>query len=91
MNIIHDSANNRITAEVNGGNAQLSYRRGPKDVYDIYSVVVPTEARGEGVADKLVRKALDLAKAENAKVIPTCPYVNSWFKRHPEEQSILQR
>ncbi len=91
MEITHDTAHRKFSVPVEGGEGVLLYRRGPQNSYDLYSTVVPPEARGKNVADQLVRKALQAAKDENVKVIPTCPYIAKWFERHPEESSLLLR
>lgn len=89
MDIKHDVANKKFAVQVAGGEAHAFYRRGPMNSYDIYSVVVPVESRGKNIADQLVREAIKAARAENVKIIPTCPYVVKWFERHPEEQVLL--
>jgi len=89
MEIKHDTAGKKFYVNVEGGEANAFYRRGPHNSLDIYSVVVPVPARGKNVADQLVREALKMARAENVKVIPTCPYVARWFDRHPEEKNLL--
>jgi hypothetical protein len=39
---------------------------------------------GRGVGGRLARFALDQARAEGLAVLPFCPFVNDWIKRHPE-------
>ena len=50
---------------------------------------VPPELRGRGLAEKLVRPALDLARAEGRRVVPQCSYVATFIERHPEYQDLL--
>jgi predicted GNAT family acetyltransferase len=38
------------------------------------------------VADALVRAALAYARERDLNVIATCPYVQAWLRRHPEER-----
>lgn len=79
----------KFRAMVDGGEAHILYRRGPENSYNLIETLVPVKSRGKNVADQLVREALQTARAENVKVIATCPYVKRWFEKHPEEQSIL--
>jgi predicted GNAT family acetyltransferase len=90
MEIKNDTNSKKFTSQVEGGEAYIIYRRGPENAYELVSTLVPPPARGHNVADQLVRMALETAKREQVKIIATCPYVRSWFKKHPSEQAILQ-
>lgn len=89
MEIINDVAKSRFLTHVNGVDAQIIYRRGPSGAYDLVHTLVPKEAEGRGVAGELVKFALATAKAEEVKIVATCPYVKKWFEKHPEERAIL--
>lgn len=52
-------------------------------------VGVPQPLEGRGIAGELTRSALDWARAEKYRVIPVCPYVQAWLKRHPEYQDLI--
>lgn len=52
-------------------------------------VVVPKLLEGRGIAGELTQTALDWARAEGYRVIPVCPYVQTWLNRHPEYQDLL--
>lgn len=87
---IENRVNDRFVLPIEGmGEGVLMYRRGKDNSLDLYSTQVPPEARGQNIGDKLVRAALDFARQEGVKVIPTCPYVAHWFKKHPEEAGML--
>jgi uncharacterized protein len=45
---------------------------------------VPTSLEGHGVAAKLAKHALDFARATALDVVPLCPYVADYIKRHPD-------
>ncbi len=45
---------------------------------------VPTELRGRGIAEKLVRAGLEHARGENLRVVPECSYVAAFITRHRE-------
>ena len=51
--------------------------------------LVPPELRGRGVAEKLVRAALDWARQERKRVVPMCSYVAKFIERHPEYRDLL--
>ena len=49
---------------------------------------VPSSLRGRGVAAVLVDAALGFARAHGMKVVPQCSYVDTYFRRHPEQADL---
>ena len=47
--------------------------------------------RGHGVGEKLVRQALEWAREEGLRVIPSCWFVDTVVRRHPEYETLLER
>lgn len=78
----------RFEASVDGHLAFITYRRLPgKIIFDHTEVPAPLE--GKGVAAKLTRTALDFARANHLRVVPLCPYVSSYIRRHSNFQDLL--
>ena len=50
---------------------------------------VPEAMEGKGVAGKLIKTALDTAQAEHYQVVPLCPFVAAYIKRHHEYQGLV--
>jgi predicted GNAT family acetyltransferase len=50
---------------------------------------VPPEWRGRGIAEKLVRPALEWAQLEKRRVVPACSYVAVFIERNPEFKPLL--
>lgn len=50
---------------------------------------VDDSLRGKGVGGKLVRAAVDWARAENAHLMPLCPYAKSVFDKTPDYADVL--
>jgi predicted GNAT family acetyltransferase len=50
---------------------------------------VPHEARGKGIAAKLVDALIADARREGFKIVPQCSYVEAAFRRHPEWADVL--
>lgn len=44
---------------------------------------------GRGVANRLVRFALDDARQRGFRVLAICPYVRAYLERHPEDRDIV--
>lgn len=89
MTITHDAPNRRFTVQLEGGSGELQYEELPGGVIEFHHTWVDPPVRKQGTAAELVRAGVAWARARGAKVEPTCPYVRSWFERHPEEQDLL--
>ncbi|QNF32884.1 N-acetyltransferase [Adhaeribacter swui] len=89
MEVIHDAEDMRFYAAVNGEEAELTYTYPEETVLDLDYTYVPASARNQGLSDHLVRAALDFARAQNYQVIPSCPVVEAFVKRHSEYQDLL--
>lgn len=50
---------------------------------------VPVEDQGQGIGRELVKAALEYARAEKLQVVPTCPFVATYLKQHPEFLEIV--
>lgn len=51
---------------------------------------VPAALRGRGIASRLVRGALEAARAAHLKVVPRCSFVSAYLARHPEFTDLIQ-
>ena len=50
---------------------------------------VNPDLRGQGLAEKLVLKAVDYARENQLKIRPFCSYVSVYIGRHPEVQDVI--
>ena len=50
---------------------------------------VPPPHEGKGLGSALIRFALKSARGRGLKVVPICPFVAAYFKKHAEEQDLL--
>ena len=44
---------------------------------------------GKGVASRLVKTALDDARIQHLAVVPFCPFVASFLRRHPDDNDLV--
>lgn len=61
----------------------LTYRPEGDAIALLHTEVQP-EYGGQGVGGRLVRGALDDLRGRGIRVIPLCPFVSSYIKRHQE-------
>lgn len=87
--VAHNLAAHRFEAQVDGHLAVAEYERDGTRLIMTHTFV-PPELRGRGLAEKLVRPALDFARIEGLTVVPACSYVAAFIQRHAEYQALLQ-
>lgn len=86
--VTHNEAAHRFEANVDGLRALITYRRFPDRIV-LQHTEVPAPFEGHGIAAKLTRAALDFARANGLQVVPLCPYVSSFLRRHREYDDLL--
>ncbi|MDQ8193246.1 GNAT family N-acetyltransferase [Coraliomargarita sp. SDUM461004] len=56
----------------------------------IHHTFVPTELRGQKLAEKLAAAALEFARQSRLKVVPQCSYIEAYIRRnHPQSGQII--
>lgn len=58
--------------------------KGPQRIF--YHTTVSEDYAGQGLAARLVQEALDDTLAAGIAVVPVCPYVKTWLRKHPDYQ-----
>ncbi|OOR90826.1 GNAT family N-acetyltransferase [Moraxella caviae] len=87
--ITHHPERRRFETQIDGHTAYLSYEIVSDDVLDYDHTIVPSELGGRGLGKQLVKHALDYARANGKKVIPTCSFVAAIIDKTPEYQDLL--
>ena len=81
--VVDNVEEGRFEVTVEDATASLTYTRGPA-VLALITTSIPEELGGAGVASRLARYAMDVARAEGLKVDPSCPFMIGWMDRHAE-------
>src|SRR4029077_15931531 len=88
ITVVHNEMAHRFEMEIEGLRALLTYPRFPDRIVLVHTEV-PAPLEGRGLAAKLVRTALDFARANHLRVVPACPYVATFLRKHPEYQDLV--
>jgi predicted GNAT family acetyltransferase len=89
MNIVHDKDQQIFFVIIDGKECYVRYVMSNKDTINFLRTFVPNELRNQGIAAKISKAALDYAKENNLKVIPTCSYIDYFIDRNEEYQELL--
>ncbi|MDE3026041.1 MAG: N-acetyltransferase, partial [Acidobacteriota bacterium] len=65
---------------------EIRYRTLPGALALVHTEVVP---KRRGLGTEIVRGALDDVRARGLKVVPVCPFVAAFIRRHPEYADLV--
>ncbi|MEJ2864784.1 GNAT family N-acetyltransferase [Actinomycetospora flava] len=75
----------RVGGELAGLAAYLD--RGEQRIF--YHTEIADEFAGRGLADVLVAHALTDTRAAGRRIVPVCPYVARWVRKHHDVDDVL--
>jgi predicted GNAT family acetyltransferase len=89
-NVTNNTAAGQFEIRTDAGVALLRYVPSG-DALDLVHTEVPAVMEGQGFGGALAAAALDYARAQHLNVIPTCPFVQTYLKRHKEYADLVQQ
>ena len=90
LEVIKNEKENRFEMNVDDSTAIIVYKEYPGKIALIHTEVPPV-LEGRGVATAIIEKALHYIEQNNLKLIPLCPVVVAYVKRHPEWNRIVDQ
>jgi hypothetical protein len=88
--ITDNVALHRFELKIDRQTAVVVYERAG-DLLRLIHTEVPQSLEGKGVGSKLVSAVLRFAQENNLSVVPLCPFVTQYVKRHPEYSAIVDQ
>ena len=80
----------RFEARVDGTVAGVfAYRERPGNGLVLLHTEVDDAVEGKGVGSRLAAGALDDVRRRGLTVVPLCPFVSAYLKRHPEYADLV--
>ena len=77
----------RVGGELAG---EIRYRIEPGSVVLVHTEIDPS-LEGQGLGAVLVRGALDEIRLRGERIVPSCPFVATYIRRHPEYADLITR
>jgi len=78
----------RFEIEINGHYAFIDYKEMSSKIALIHTEAEP-ELAGTGAAAAIVEKTLHYIEDQGKKLLPFCPFVFAYIKKHPEWKRIV--
>jgi predicted GNAT family acetyltransferase len=79
----------RFEIRVDGRRAGFTEYRRSAGAYAFVHTEIEPEFEGKGLGGALIRAALAQAREEGAAVLPFCPFVQDYIRRHPAELDLV--
>jgi uncharacterized protein len=73
-----------------GDDTAVAYYRLEPGVITFTHTEVPVALWGQGIGSRLVRGALEAARAQGLKVVARCSFVSSYLGKHPEFNDLVR-
>ncbi|GAA4306991.1 GNAT family N-acetyltransferase [Compostibacter hankyongensis] len=86
--LVDNTTGSRFELTVDHYTGFITYRLQGDKIYLLHTEV-PEQLSGKGAGAALVEKTLRYIEAHHLKLIPYCPFVIAYLKRHPEWQRLL--
>ena len=88
MPVRDNTALSRFELDAGGVTAFVTYRVNG-DTITLQHTETPPQARGQGIASRLIEGTLLAVRARGLKVIPRCDFVRAHLTKHPEFGDLL--
>lgn len=88
LEVVHQPDKKRFAILMDDTAAVLEYI--PAKNYLVFThTEVPPSYEGQGLASKLAHAGLEYAQEQSQQIMPLCPYVAMYIRRHPEYKSLV--
>lgn len=89
-NLIDNKELKQYEVKVDDHTARIEYILAKNNIY-LTHTEVPRELEGKGIGSSMVKMVLEDIDKRNLTLIPMCPFVAMYIKRHPEWKRLVMR
>jgi predicted GNAT family acetyltransferase len=88
VEITDNKTSSRFEMKVDGNISYIEYMLAGNKII-LTHTEVPVQLEGKGVASAMIKKVLMHVEGTDRKLVPLCPFVAAYIKRHPEWEKIV--
>jgi len=88
LKLIDNPAKHRFETHIGDDLAYIEYAHFKGDIVLMHTFV-PEALRGQGIAGRMIRLALEFIKAERISIIVYCPVITKFIETHQEYKNLL--
>lgn len=86
--LVKNQVDMRFELKIGEYTALIVYKEHGKKIWLIHTEA-PEELKGKGAATAIIEKTLSYIEDNDYRLIPLCPFVAAYLKKHPEWERIL--
>ncbi len=87
--LINNEEQKRYEFHINGLKPRIEYILTKDDKIYLTHTEVPKNLEGKGIASALVKATLAEVEKSGRQLVPLCPYVAQYIKKHPEWSKLV--
>ncbi|GAA4451092.1 GNAT family N-acetyltransferase [Nibrella saemangeumensis] len=85
----NNTAENRFEMLTDGKLSVVEYQPYDDNTLVLTHTEVALELEGQGIGSRLVKETLEYVRQHNLQVIPLCPFVSTYLKRHRDYVDVV--
>ena len=90
LEVKDNPAQHRFETNIEGHTAFIVYKLRP-GVITVLHTEVPRQLEGRGIAATMTKYVLNFTAANDLQLVPLCPYMRAYLKKHPEYQHLVHK
>jgi predicted GNAT family acetyltransferase len=90
LKIINNKERSRFETDLGDDMAFIDHRFHDGRIYLLHTFV-PESHRGQGIAGKIIKEALEYIKEHHLPLVVYCPAVTKYMDSHPEYKDLLDK
>ena len=87
--IRHNTHRHRFEMETDGKLSVVVYENVDDETLALTHTEVDPSLEGRGIGSELVEGVLQYIEQHNLKIVPLCPFVDVYLKRHPDWNRVV--
>ena len=86
--LINNQEKKQYEFHIDNNIVRVEYIRAQNNIY-LTHTEVPRNLEGQGLGSAIIKAALEDVKVNGWTLIPLCPFVASYIKKHPEYRELV--
>ena len=91
QSIVLNSEKHRFERHTDGKLSVVVFQKVDEHTLALTHTEVHPDLEGQGIGSAMVKQVLEYVEAHKLSIVPLCPFVAAYIKRHPDWQRVVSR